>query len=90
MLILIKYGTENPAEHWKLDMASADDVIVLIQNGIFWAITDEGRKALDGKKVYVVQADLDARGYTAEDCPFETVDYAGFVELLEQNERSMS
>lgn len=90
MLILIKYGNENPAEQWKLEMASADDVIVLIQNGIFWAVTQEGQKALAGKKVYAIQADLDARGYNAADLPLEPVDYSGFIELLEQHERSMS
>ncbi len=90
MLILIKYGTENPAENWKLEMSAADDVIVLIQNGVFWAVTAEGKKALAGKKVYALKADLEARGYAEQDCPVEAIDYSGLIELLEQNEKRMS
>lgn len=88
MLILVKYGPENPAERWKLEAASPDDQIVLIQNGIFWAIAEP--QILVDKKVALVQPDLEARGYAAETCQWPLVDYAGFVTLLEQNPKSMS
>lgn len=88
MLILIKYGPENPAETWKLGMATADDTIVLLQNGVFWAITDEGRQALDGKQYFALAEDLDARGYATDGIP--CVDYAGLVELIEANPKAMS
>lgn len=88
MLILIKYGPENPGERWKLEASTPDDQIVLIQNGIFWAISEP--HTLEGKKVAIVQPDLEARGYTAKSCQWPLVDYAGFISLLEQNPKSMS
>jgi len=88
MLILVKYGPENPAERWKLETASPADQIVLIQNGIFWAVAEPA--LLDGKKVAVLQPDWEARGYSVETCQWPLVDYAGFITLLEENPKSMS
>lgn len=88
MLILAKYGPENPAERWKMEMAADQDQIVLIQNAIFWAVSEKA--ALQGKKVAVVKADWEARGYDAADCPFDLVDYNQFVELLEAHPKTMS
>lgn len=88
MFILLKYGPENPAEAWKLQAAKGDDQIVLIQNGVFWAVSEKA--ALEGKNVAVVKADWLARGYAEEACPFQLVDYTQFVELLEANPKTMS
>ncbi len=88
MLILVKYGPENPGERWKLETSSPEDQIVLIQNGIFWAIAEP--QILEGKQVALVQADLEARGYSVENCRWPVVDYAGFITLLEENPKSMS
>lgn len=88
MLILVKYGPENPAERWKLEAAVSTDQIVLIQNGIFWAVTEP--EALEGKKVVLVQPDLEARGYPAEACQWPLVNYAGLITLIEENPKSMS
>ena len=88
MLILIKYGPENPGERWKLEAATPEDQIVLIQNGIFWAITEP--EILEGKTVAIVQPDLEARGYSVEACKWPVVDYAGLITLLEENPKSMS
>lgn len=88
MFILIKYGPENPAERWKMEAAAPEDQIVLIQNGIFWAIAEPA--FLKGKKVAVVQPDLEARGYSSQACSFPLVDYPGFITLLEENPKSMS
>lgn len=88
MLVLVKYGPENPGERWKLEAAVSTDQIVLIQNGIFWAIAEP--ETLAGKKVSVVQFDLEARGYPATACQWPLVDYAGLITLMEENPKSMS
>ncbi len=88
MLILVKYGPENPGERWKLAAAAPADQIVLIQNGIFWAVTEP--QTLEGKKVAIVQPDFEARSYCAESCPWPLVDFAGLITLIEQSPKSMS
>jgi tRNA 2-thiouridine synthesizing protein B len=88
MLILVKYGPENPGERWKLESATPEDQIVLIQNGIFWAIAEP--EAIQGKKVAIVKPDLEARGYSAQACKLSLVDYAGLITLLEESHKSMS
>ena len=88
MLILIKYGPENPAERWKLEAARPTDQVVLIQNGIFWAITEPSM--LDGKKVSLLQPDLEARGYKAEESKWPVIDYVSLISLIEENPQSMS
>lgn len=88
MLILIKFGPENPAERWKLTAANAADQVLLLQNGVFWAASEP--EALAGKNVAIVLADWQVRGYAAERCPWPLVDYAGLIELIEQNPKSMA
>lgn len=86
-LVLVKYGVDNPAESIKLSTANENDRVVLIQNGVYWAILKDVSK-LTKAKVYVLKNDLEARGYCEADLSgVELIDYEGFIELVEKEEK---
>lgn len=89
MLVIIKYGAENPGERWKMETADESDSIVLIQNGVFWAISEEIDPYLNNRNVVALKPDLTARGYQESDSKVPLIDYPGLVDLIEKNERSM-
>ena len=89
MLVLIKYGCENPGDCWKMEMASENDAIVLIQNGVLWAISDEIDPYLQKRNIQALDTDLFARGYHKEDSKVALINYDGLVSLLETHEQSM-
>ncbi|HOJ87604.1 MAG TPA: sulfurtransferase complex subunit TusB [Pseudothermotoga sp.] len=87
-LILIKFGTNNPAERFKLANASSDDDVVLIQNGIYWALNDA--KQYTAARVYAIKEDFLARGYDEPDSKVPLINYAQFVELIEKHPKTIS
>jgi len=90
MLIVIKYGPENAAERGKVAMAFDDDEIVLLQNGAFWAVSPEICALVDrGIKVYVIESDLYARGYTERESFVPLITYDGMIDIIERQEKSM-
>ncbi len=90
MLILIKYATQNPAEKWKIEAATDQDDVVLIQDGVLWAITDEIDAYLEKSNFHVIDVDLDARGYKKEDAKVPVINYDDMVSLIEKQQQSMS
>ncbi|HEY8540836.1 MAG TPA: sulfurtransferase complex subunit TusB [Pseudothermotoga sp.] len=87
-LILIKFGTNNPAEKIKLESASLDDDVVLIQNGIYWALND--MKQYTKAKVYAIKEDFLARGYEESNSKVPLINYAQLIELIEKHPKSIS
>jgi tRNA 2-thiouridine synthesizing protein B len=89
---------KSPFEKDSLDSAlkfsKAGNAILLIEDGIYGAVKgtaveDKIKAALGDKKVYALGPDLAARGI-AEDRVIdgvELVDYAGFVDLVEANDK---
>jgi tRNA 2-thiouridine synthesizing protein B len=84
-LVLIKYGYDNPAEKVKMKTTKEEDSVVLIQNGVFWALKDE-IKDVKGK-IYAIKEDFLARGYSTEDSKVELIDYPSFIDILEREEK---
>lgn len=82
-LILVKYGTDHPVEQLKIKSAKAEDKIVLIQNGVYWALKDIETPA----KVYAIKDDFLARGYSEEDAKVSLISYSEFIDLLESEEK---
>ncbi len=68
-----------------LRVCSADDVIVLIEDGVYAALSESApAQSLREKNiaVYAVQADVDARGLQRRVAPhIAAIDHAGFVQL---------
>jgi tRNA 2-thiouridine synthesizing protein B len=90
MLVLIKYGCENKAESWKMDMANENDAIVLVQNGVFWAISEEIDPYLEKNlNVVALEPDFAARGYTEEDSKVPLISYDDLVSIIEAQPKSM-
>ncbi|ABV33873.1 MULTISPECIES: DsrH/TusB family sulfur relay protein [Pseudothermotoga] len=78
-LILVKYGVDHPVEKLKIENAKAGDKIVLIQNGVFWALKKYETKA----KIFAIKDDFLSRGYKEEDSQVPLIDYPQFIELVE-------
>ena len=90
MLMMVKYGCDNPADCGKFSLAKKGDQIVLIQNGVFWAIDDKIDSFLDkGIEVFAIAPDLFARGYSEEVSKVPLLSYDGFIELLENAEQNL-
>ena len=73
-----------------LGIASADDPILLYEDGVYAAARGTAseelvRQALEDHPVYALDADLEARGLTALIDGIQVIDYDGFVELVEQH-----
>ena len=73
-----------------LGIASADDPILLYEDGVYAAARGTAseelvRQALEDHPVYALDADLEARGLAALIDGIQVIDYDGFVELVEQH-----
>ena len=73
-----------------LGIASADDPILLYEDGVYAAARGAAseelvRQALEDHPVYALDADLEARGLVALIDGIQVIDYDGFVELVEQH-----
>jgi len=90
MLMLVKYGCDNTADCHKFSLAVPGDQIVLIQNGVFWAMNEALDPYLEkGVEVYAIQPDFEARGFSETDSKVPLISYDGFIELLENTERTL-
>lgn len=89
MLILIKYASDNPGDSWKMEMANQNDSVVLIQDGVLWAVSDEIDPYLQNLNIVALDKDFLARGYKEEDSKVPLINYDDLVTLIEKNERSM-
>jgi tRNA 2-thiouridine synthesizing protein B len=77
-----------------LKFASEGAAILLIEDGVYGAVkgaASEGKvtSAMGDKKVYALGPDLKARGLSEDRVidGIEIVDYAGFVDLVEANDK---
>lgn len=84
-LVLVKYGINHPVEKLKIESAKEDDSIVLIQDGVYWNLQD--LSSLTKAKVYILKEDFLARGYKEDEAKYNLIDYDGFVELIEKEEK---
>lgn len=70
----------------------AEDGVLLIQDGVL-ALSDPDRclAPFNGKRIYILQPDAEARGMSADQRPsFAAVDYNGFVSLTTQFTKTVS
>jgi len=77
-----------------LRFSTAGAAILLIEDGVYAVLKGtaaEGKvtSALGDKKIYVLGPDLNARGFGEDRIidGVEVVDYAGFVDLVETNDK---
>lgn len=82
-LILVKYGTNHPVEGLKIRSARAEDKVVLVQNGVYWALENLQTPA----KVYAIRDDFVARGYSQTDSKVPLITYGEFIDLLKGEEK---
>jgi len=73
-----------------LRIAPANDPILLYEDGVYAAVREAAsqdmvEQALERHPVYALQADLEARGLVSLIDGIQVIDYAGFVELVEQH-----
>jgi tRNA 2-thiouridine synthesizing protein B len=75
-----------------LRLATAGDAVLLFEDGVYGAVkgtrlAETVSNALANNKIYVLVSDLEARGMKTDKVidGIETVDYAGFVDLVADN-----
>lgn len=69
------------------------DMLLLIEDGVYAAIkSGKASKNLDGRNVTVLGPDLAARGIAEDKLVdgIDVVDYSGFVDLVENNDKVQS
>jgi len=91
-MILIKYSDENPISMDLLDIAKEGDEVVLIQDGVLFALGEPPKiyEVLGrGARVYAVREDLETRGYGEEDSIVPLISYDELIEIVERNEKSI-
>ncbi|ACI19923.1 sulfurtransferase complex subunit TusB [Dictyoglomus thermophilum] len=90
-LIIVKKSPTEDISRRMIDLAMEGDTILFVQDGVLHAI-DENTKNLvkNGVSVFVLKEDLEARGYSESLSLFSCVDYEGWVELIEKNEKIIS
>ncbi|MFN2310421.1 MAG: sulfurtransferase complex subunit TusB [Gammaproteobacteria bacterium] len=85
---------KSPFSHTSLESClrfiGPEDVLLLLEDGVYAALRDTRRshlveQALQGHRVYALQADLKARGLTDLIAGVQLADYETFIELLEQH-----
>jgi tRNA 2-thiouridine synthesizing protein B len=88
---------KSPYNTRSLDTASSimksDDSLLLIEDGVYGAVkSGKAASMLNGCKVSVLGPDLAARGITEDKLidGVDVVDYAGFVDLVEANDKVQS
>lgn len=90
-LIIIKKSPAENISRRLIELAIENDTILFVQDGVLHAI-DEHTKDLikDGVSVFVLKEDLEARGYSESLSLFPCVNYDGWIELIEKNEKIIS
>jgi tRNA 2-thiouridine synthesizing protein B len=85
MLYLI--NKNNHAISSCANRASDGDVVLLIEDAVFAAISNNELTFNKGVSIYALKPDMQARGIVEEVCRkrIEYVDYTGFVALVEGN-----
>ena len=87
-LVLIKHGVHHSIARIKIECAKEDDCLVLIQDGVFWAITNEiGDVKAD---VYALKEDFCARGYQVGVTDVPMIGYPELVDLIVKAEETIT
>ncbi len=92
---------KSPFERGTLDSCLKTSIdgssILLIEDGVVGAIknnsfADNLASAMTSKQIFVLEPDLNARGFTKDDVieNIKTVDYSGFVDLTTENDNVQS
>ncbi len=83
MLHIVNKPPHSAALRDCLRLCRRDDVVLLIEDGVYAALGDAGRQLLAATpNVRALREDLEARGVAARvDAGIGIVDYAGFVQL---------
>jgi len=96
-MAMLHLVNKSPYDTCSLNTAStimkSGDQLLLIEDGVYGAIKS-GKAAglLNGLKVFVLGPDLAARGISEDKLAndIDVIDYAGFVDLVEANDKVQS
>ncbi len=96
-MTMLHVVNKSPYDARNLDTASSimksDDSLLLIEDAVYGAVKNgKAASMLGGCKVSVLGPDLAARGITEDKLVdgIDVVDYAGFVDLVEANDKVQS
>ncbi|MDK2953695.1 sulfurtransferase complex subunit TusB [Kosmotoga sp. DU53] len=90
-MILVKYSQGNPISKDVLNLAQPNDEVVLIQDGVLYALGDPKIDELKSKgvKIYALKEDFEVRGYKEDSSVVQLITYDDLIEVIERNEKSI-
>ncbi len=90
MMIIVKYPPSHKISLDKIKLAKDGDVIVLIQDGVLYALDEKLMTDLKNKGVEVkaLKDDFTCRGYSEEESFADLIGYDEFIDItVEKGER---
>ena len=90
MMIIVKYPPSHSISLEKIKLAKSGDVIVLLQDGVLYALDEKLITELKNKGIEVkaLKDDFVCRGYSEEESFADLVGYDEFIDLtVEKGER---
>ncbi len=84
MMIIIKYPPSHTISYEKIKLAKEGDIIVLLQDGVLYALDEGLIKDLrnHGIEVKVLRDDFICRGYSEGESHADLIGYEEFIDLI--------
>lgn len=90
-LIIVKKSPSDKLSEFFLKIALPQDKVIFIQDGVIFAV-EKNLKALvkEGVELFALKEDFAARGFEESESQIPLVDYEGWADLIEKNEKIIS
>ncbi len=84
MMLIIKYPPSHPISYEKIKLAKEGDVIILLQDGVLYALDEKLINDLKnrGIEVKALRDDFICRGYSEEESNADLIGYDEFIDLI--------
>ncbi|NNG66589.1 sulfurtransferase complex subunit TusB [Caldanaerobacter subterraneus] len=90
-LIIVKKSPSEKISEFLLNLALPQDKVLFVQDGVIFAACKNVKNLVkEGVELFALKEDFIARGFDEKDSEVTLVDYDGWVEVIEQEEKVIS
>ncbi|MGB9679996.1 MAG: sulfurtransferase complex subunit TusB [Thermoanaerobacteraceae bacterium] len=90
-LIIIKKSPKDKISEFLLKLALPDDKVMLIQDGVIFAIDNKIKDIVNKDvRLFALKEDFNARGLSENESMIPLLDYEGWAELIETEDKIIS
>lgn len=90
-LIIVKKSPNEKISEFLLRNALPGDKVFLIQDGVIFSVLPSLKNLVkEGVSLFALKEDFLARGFKEDDSQVSLLDYDGFAELIEKEEKIIS